>query len=247
MTAIYKIRKDAFKELRKKMLLRSIPVLLFSIILSIAMSIFNSDTRIYDDYSFLAVTILVMVLAISAGIYVSIKKQQKFFDSYTLTIADNTITREQFNTPTIAIHLFEIKDIVKQSNDTITIRGERDLIIIPKQIENYQELETRLNTIQEIGSKDNTSFYQKYQGLAGIVSAGLMYCVYVVEDKLIVAITGTLLIGWVIWSFVQIRRNNNIDNSTKRNMWLRLIIMVIVIATMINKLTGFPLLKLLTS
>jgi hypothetical protein len=208
------------------------------------MTIINSDIETYD---FLTLQIAIPLVLFVAGfaVYRSISAQKAYFETYTLTIADNVITREQFNTPTIALHFFEIKDIVKKKNGIIII-GEKDMIIVPKLVDNFEQLETTLGTIQTPGTKDTTPFFYRYQAYIGMVSLGLMYCVYTLHNKIVVGITGTLLIALIIWSFIQTQRNNNVDNTTKKIRLIRIFVLGVVISSMLDKLAGISILRLLT-
>ncbi len=237
---VFKIRQDGFKEIRKKMLLRSIPMLLIAGAVGITISTINSKQK-ENDVNVLPIVIPMAVLALGFGLYRGVNRQKALFESYTLTITNNLITREQLNTPTISIYFNDIKEIAKHKNGSITIKGKEtvDLIGIPVQIDDYLQLETALQQIQPIVVKDKVSFMEKYQSLTGLVTVGLMLCVYTVNNKIIVALTGSVLVALMVWSFIKIRSSKNIDSKTKRSVWLVIIVLASVIAVMFFKLTGF--------
>ena len=157
-----------------------------------------------------------------------------------MTITNNLITREQLNTPTISIYFNDIKEIVKHKNGGFTIKGKQtvDLIVIPVQIDNYSQLETALQKIQPLVVKDKVSFMGRYQSLIGLVTVGLMLCVYTVNNKIVVALTGGALVALMVWSFIKIRSSKNVDSKTKRSVWWVVLVLASVIAVMIFKLTG---------
>ena len=74
--------------------------------------------------------------------------------------------------------------------------------------------------------------------MTGLVTVGLMLCVYTVTNKIIVALSGVLLVGLMLWSFLEVHRSKNIDTKTKRSMWWVILVLASVIAVMIMKLTG---------
>jgi len=236
---IFKIREDGFKEIRKKMLQRSIPLLLIAGAVGITISTINSKQE-KNDVNVLPIIIPVMAVALGFGIYRGVNRQKGLFESYTLTITNNLITREQQNTPTISIYFNDVKEIAKHKNSSFTIKGKEtvDLIGIPAQIENISQLETALQQIQPIVVKDKVSFMEKYQSLTGLVTLGLMLCVYTVSNKIIVALTGTALVALMVWSFIKIRSSKNVDSKTKRSVWWVVLVLASVIAVMIFKLTG---------
>ena len=187
----FKIRQNGFKEIKNKMLVRIVPIMLIAVTGGIVISTTNSTGKT-GEINTLPFVIPIMALALGSGIYRGVNRQKKLFDSYTLTITNNLITREQFNTPTISIYFTDIKEIVKHKNGGFIIKGKdaRDLIVIPSQIDNYLQLEETLQEIQPIVTKESILFLQKYQWLAGLLTVGLMICVYTVNNKIIVALTG---------------------------------------------------------
>jgi len=236
---IFKIRQDGFKEISKKSLLRSIPLLLIAGAVGITISTINSKPK-ENDVNVLPIVIPIAALTLGFGLYRGVNRQKGLFESYTLTITNNLITREQLNTPTISIYFNDIKEIAKYKNGSFTIKGKEtvDLIGIPAQIDNPAQLETALQQIQPIVVKDKVSFMEKYQSLTGLVTLGLMLCVYTVSNKIIVALTGAALVALMVWSFIKIRSSKNVDSKTKRSVWWVLLILASVIAVMIFKLTG---------
>lgn len=236
---VFKTRQDGFKEVRRKMLFRSIPLLLIAGAVGITISTINSK-QTENDVNILPVIIPVFAAVFGFGLYRGLNRQKALFESYTLTITTNSITREQLNTPVISIYFNDIKEIAKHKNGSFTIRGKAtaDLVGIPAQIDNHTQLETALQQIQPIIVKDKVPFLEKYQGLAGLVTVGLMLCVYTVHNKIIVALTGTALLAIMAWSFTKIRSSRNVDSKTKRGLlWVALVV-ASVIAIMIFKLTG---------
>ena len=236
---VFKIRQDGFQEIRKKMLLRSIPILLIAVTVGITISTINSKQK-ENDENVLPTVIPIILLALGFGLYRGVNRQKALFESYTLTITNNLITREQLNTPTISIYFNEIKEITQHKNGGFIIKGKEaaDLIGIPVQIDNYLQLETALQQIQPIVVKDKVSFMEKYQSLTGLLTVGLMLCVYTVNNKIIVALTGSALVTLMVWSFIKIRSSKNVDSKTKRSVWWILLVLASVIGVMILKLTG---------
>lgn len=205
----------------------------------ITISTINSKSS-ETDINVLPFAIPIATLALGLGLYRGTNRQKALFESYVLTITNNLITREQLNTPTISIYFNEVKEIAKHKNGSFSIKGKdaTDLIGIPSQIANYSQLETTLQSIQTIIVKDKVSFLQKNQSLAGLLTVGLMLCVYTVNNKVIVALTGITLVALMVWSFLKIRNSKNVDSKTKKSVWWVLLVLASVIAVMIFKLTG---------
>lgn len=238
--SVFKISQDEFMKVRKKTLMRSIPMLIIAGAVGIAISTTNSKEK-DDDVNILPIVIPILVVALGFGIYTGVNRQRAQIESYRLIIDNNIITREQLNTPTISIHFSNINEIVKHKNRGFTIieKETRDLIIIPAQIEDYLILETTLQQIHPISARKYSSLLDKYQNLAGLTTLGLMFCVYTVNNKLIIALSGSALVILLIWSFIKIRKSKNIDSKIKRNMWWGVLLIISVISVILFKLTGF--------
>jgi len=236
----FKIPAEGLAKLRKKILIRSIPVMLISVAIGLAMSTFNNNTKNTDvDISFTLPFILFFVLLMSFALYRGIKKQMTLLKSYTLIFENNTITRQQLNTPTIAISFSDITQIAKNKNGAFTIKTKnpRDVIGVPVQVENYNELEQLLNEIVLITEKRET-FIEKYKIVISVLTLGAIVTVYDVQNKFIAAAAGIVSIGILIWSLLEIQKNKNVDNRTRRNSWIVLIVVASIIGRIIVKLTS---------
>ena len=77
---------------------------------------------------------------------------------------------------------------------------------------------------------------QKYSIAITILTLALMFCVYTVTNKIIIAFSGTIFVAIMLWSLYEVRRSKNIDAKTKRGMWWVLLVLFSIIAVMIMKL-----------
>jgi hypothetical protein len=213
--------------------------MLIAVTAGIIISSINSKGKT-TDINILPFIIPVMALALGAGLYRGVNRQRALFESYTLTLTNNLITREQLNTPAISIYFNDIKEIAKNSKGEFTVKGKdaTDIIIVPVQIENHHHLENALALIRSITTKSKAPFLEKYRTLLSLLTMGLMLCVYAVTNKVLVTLSGTLFIGIMLWGLIEIQKNKNIDNKTKRNSWVVLIVIISVIAVMVMKLSG---------
>jgi heme/copper-type cytochrome/quinol oxidase subunit 2 len=246
----FRIKPDGYKEIRKKMLLWGIPsyIIMFGIVLTITFSIdydrndqIKPDSYSYSDpYEWItwAIPVIIIASAASIGFFRALRRIKKAYESYELTISENLIAREQANTPTISIFLGEVEEIIKRRNKILMVRGKtvRDMILIPAQIENYEQLETALNEIKPITTKGKTTSWMQLQRLLGLVAVALMICVYTVDNKIVVGVAGALFTVFFIYSFIQIQKSKNIDYRTKRSRWITLIVVLSVLGLTIMKL-----------
>lgn len=247
------MRPDGFKEIRKKILLFSIPGFLIGFVLT-GISIYTSATNRSNDVTpgyvpdrslelinlitYLPIVIFIAILGF--GLNRMLKKAKKTFDSYELTISENLVAREQLNTPTISIYLTEVQEIIKRKKGGFYIKGEKagDLIIVPKQIENPEQLEIALEKIKPLVSNGKGADQLKWQALLGLASMALLITVNVSLNKMIVAIAGALFLGLTVYNFIQAQKSKNLDYRSKRTRWVSLVLSFFVIYVMYIKLTG---------
>ena len=234
----FKIKPGGFKEIKKQTLIRTAPILLIAGIVGITISNLNSGGKVSEG-NVLPFVIIIITMAMGVGMYRGINRQRALFNSYTLTISSNLITRQQLNTPTISIYFNDIREIARHKNGSFTVKGKEagDLIGIPSQIDHYAQLETRLQSIQQIIIKDKETLLQKYPFLTAFVAMGLMLCVYTVKNKIIVPLTGSALVALLIWSILKIRSSKNIDSKTKKGVRWALFVLAVIILVMVFKLT----------
>lgn len=235
----FKIRPDGFKEIRKKQLLQSIPILLLAVIVGLVISSVNFKAK-ESDVNTLPFVIPIVLIALGFGVYRGLNRRKILLDSYILKITNNLIERQQINTTKISIYFNDISEITKGKDGSFTIKGKTstDTILVPSQIENYNQLEQLLNTIKPIKEKVRESILQKQRSLISLLTLALMAVVFISKDKILVGISGIILTGLLSWSFYEIRISKNIDDKTKKSMWWVLLVLAVIIGITILKLMG---------
>jgi len=225
------------KGLSKRLLKRSIFSLLLPVVIYFLIFYFEGGTY---DYPLIAIAPIILILVLfSFSLWRAIKKQKALLESYELTISDTLICREQLNTPDISILVSEVVEIAKHPKGAFTIKGSRKngTIIIPVEIENYEQLENTLQQIHPIILKKNI-WKNMLRFLLPLAGLGLFLCVYLLTDKIIVGVAGTLLTAMMIWSLVLIQKNKNVDRKTKNRMWIVLLVLASIIGVTIMKLSA---------
>lgn len=235
----FKIRQDGFKEIRKAMLIKAIPISLLAAVGGLAISHFNTNVQ-QSDVNVFPIVVPIVLGALTFGLYRGVNRQKEIFDSYRLTLDNNGITREQHNTPTITISNTDISEIIKNSNGSFTIKGNSSVNVIgvPSQIDDYEKLEKSLAQIRQISTKSSEPFLQKFRGLLSILTIGLMAAVYISKDKIIVGVSGTVLLAVMGYSFFEVQRSKNVDSKTKKGMWWLILVTASIVGVMYYKLTG---------
>ena len=235
----FKIKQDGFKEIRKAMLIKAIPISLLAALGGLVISHFNTCGQ-QSDVNVFPFVIPIILGVLAFGLFRGVKRQKEIFDSYVLTLDNNSITREQHNTPTITITKADLNEIIKNSNGSFTLKGNStvNVIGVPSQIDDYERLEKLLSEIGQISFKTSEPFLQKFRGLLSILTIGLMATVYISKHKVIVGISGTVLLVFLGYSFFEIQRSKNIDSKTKKGMWWLILVTASIVGVMYYKLTG---------
>jgi hypothetical protein len=239
--SLYLYAMQTFKlnteELNKKLLKRSIVTVIIALIVWFTFFFAQGGTLDYPMYIIIPIVFIMGLIGFS--IWQGMKKQKALFESYEITISDQLICREQLNTADISILVSEVVEIATYPKGGFSIKGSRNngTIIIPPQIQNYEQLQATLQQIHPIILKP-TSFAKKFIVPLTLLSISLMLCVYLVDDKIIVGASGALLTVLIIWSLVWIQRNKNVDRKTKNSMWIVLLVLASIIASTILKITA---------
>ena len=232
----FKISEAGHKKARKRMFTVLIPRLVIVVIVIALLNL--TQTNAANDINTLPFVLPVILVIYGFSLSRVFKKQNKFLHSYTLTISEEGITREQFNTPPLSISFMEIKEIGKTKKGGFIINGldRTDVIYVPYLMENSQALEERLQALAPITTKSIYSIYRKYLPLIVFPSLGLFICVMKWTNKIFVGIGAALVMGLFIWGFYEFQRNKNVPTNTKRISWVMLLYLISIIYIAVQKL-----------
>lgn len=239
MNEIFKIRATGFKEIKKQLIIKSLPLLLISVAFGVTIAFFNTKEK-KDLLIVLPIIIPILIFGIGYGLFIGLKRQKQLFQSFNLIFSENNVIREQINTPSINIQFGDVKSIIKNKNGSYVIKGKTttQTILIPAQIDNYENLEMLFNQIKPIEEFSQPTFDEKYKIPVLIFTLLCMAIVYISFNKILVGICGLIVSGLLIRSFIQIKINNNIDNKTKRIGYYSLLVLVSIVVVTIMKVTS---------
>lgn len=230
----YKNNPEGFSEIRTKMLFVFIPLMLIILVVNWRGFIDIGRGEI-NASSF--VPVVLIVGAFTFSIVRSLNRQRKIFKSYLLIIGDDVIEREQAMTPTIFLKKNEIKEIVKCKNGSIVIKAQKrqDSIIVSKYITNREALESDLQAIMEVKVQSGKGILEKMLLLIVPILLGLMATIVISTNKYLVLASAVGVMAILGWSLYEIQTNKNIDEKTKRNSWLIIIVILAMIAIVYSK------------
>lgn len=238
MNETFKIKSNGFDEIKKQSIKKAVPILLISMGFGIGIVFLNSNNK--EDVLFVLPFLFpIMLFALGFGIRKGLKRQKMLFESYRLIFLESNITREQVNTPTVNMQIKDIKSIVKDKKGSYTVRGknEEDIILIPSQIENHQNLEVLFSQIKPIEEIQQLPFDEKYKFPIAIAAMGSAATVYISTNKIIVGICAVVCCFLFIGTFIKIRKNKNMDRKSKRIGYYLLFILLSIIGVTFMKIT----------
>jgi hypothetical protein len=214
----FKISSEGIKEFKKATRTRTLLVLVLAGGVGFFMAGKNSPEKRLD----LTTTLIAFPIFLSIFGLSSRKGYQRgvaLLESYRLTIDENTIKREQHNTPAIAISKQAIKEISRGAKCIyIKPTDGSSPIMIPQSIENRETLENLLNEWSPVQTKAGFQYSFAYVMILMVITLGLMAVFFTSTAKGVSTATGALLLAGVIYMQVELKRNRNIDAKTRKGM-----------------------------
>lgn len=232
---IFKINPTEISNNATKRVYKSIAIITinyFIICVFIYFFLQNTDNTIFYIFLFyyVAIVFLMMILGI--------KRLKKMFASYTLTINDDHIKREQHYFSDIIILNSEIKKISKNKKGIITIKSNsiKKSIHIPNNIDNKEELEKILNNISPIIQTTSILNYELLRPFISILTIGAYFTLIYSENKLKVAISGTVCLLLILLSIYINFNNKTMPKQSTSRFLLQLVFIAITVYVMYTKL-----------
>lgn len=233
----YRIKKDGFKEIQRRLIIKQISIKLITISIAVYfyISIINSNKM---EIVFLPIVLILLSIFLVLSFKRTIKTHKNAFESYKINIDERNITRENQLLGSKTIPKNQILSISKQKNGDLTIMGDNQLgfINIPAQIENYTEIEQILNQIHPILNIEKENFWVKYANYFSYLMLILFFGVFFLKNKIIVALSGSILIVFLMVSFIFVMKSKLIDKKTKKLFWGVFILILGIMGAMYTKL-----------
>jgi hypothetical protein len=235
--AVYRNNPDGFKEIQRRSLRFTIPILVVVVVYIIVLSNKNSGIDMQADL--LAFSLLLPAWWV--GHYVGLKKQREIFLSYELTITNEYIERTQKKTPAIRINRAHVRNIVVRPNGNgmIIQSGETsDEIWVGKHIENPEEVIRELSSIMTPNpslpeSEQKHRLVSPIVSIFGFIAVGVAF---LASDKWVVIISASMAVIIFSYNLLAISRNRNLDSRTKLLSFASLIIIIVLIVMIYGRL-----------
>ena len=148
----FKISEATYKKLVTRLLAMMIPMGAITLLIFILIDMRRPPDSGPDK---MPLFLTCFLLFTGVSIIRAYRKQRQQLKSFTVTISDSGITREQMNTRTISIQPNDIREIIKTRKGSFTIKGADplDVIQIPHWIEDAAGLEKGLQAFGPITGK----------------------------------------------------------------------------------------------
>lgn len=233
----FKLDLLQYSALQKKMIIKSVSIV--GVFLT-AISVYMLQNGDESDRIFWVIYILVMVTWYTIAMFRSVKKRRKIYESYIITIDGQGIKRVQDRLKDLYIPLAEIKDIEKKTNNNFTVKGLSnnpfEKISIPKQIENYQQVEEALTAIRPITYNVKPTWWENYGYILSIAIALPLIGVYVIDNKIVVSVCAVASVTTLTYSFFSILKYRKAVKGLSRGLWTIPIILLSVLVVAYFKL-----------
>lgn len=225
---VFKIREGGFKEIQKQILGRIIPFYVIIIIAAVLITTFGPANK-NGDTSTWPIMLPVMAAFLGFSYYRSISKQRTAFESYTLTISDITIICDQEGKPSISLYHSEVQAIYRNKNGSFSILGKypTDIIVVPAQIEEYNELEATLQNIHPITANPHKTRAARNM-IVSLASITSMVAISISYNKIVVSICDIVFIAIAGWSIYSLQTNKAVDTRTKRRSLYTLLVVAAI-------------------
>lgn len=181
---------------------------------------YNRDFKLPENKFPMVIGILLVIVIVLVMWENAEKRSKEIFESFSITLEDQLITREQYDTPTVSMLRHEVIEITKDQHGVITITGDSpvNVIKIPAQIEETNKLELQLNGILPIIFKSKPLFTFKDLGGIAIVLTALGVVQHS-DNKAAIVAASAILIFAMAYSIHQNQRDRNLNYYAKRGSW----------------------------
>lgn len=236
---VFRAKPGAYQQVRKKLLLRNALLLVVSMGIGGLIALLNSGGKADTTSIFVIGGVLIAFIVFT--LFRSLGKQKVLLESLTLSIFNNLIRMEMKDMPAVSFYYNEITEITRYSNGNVIIRGKEryPAIGVSPLVENYPELINLLQQIHPITEKDKAPLLTRYPILVILLTGGLFFLVYTVQNKIVVAAAGAMLLGIMLWSLIRFR-GSKVPSKQQRSLsfWI-VFIMLVTLLTVILKLGGW--------
>jgi hypothetical protein len=210
-----------------------------ALLIVLIMISYFTETRGTDSFK-QDVCFLVIICAISfcVSYYTATKRQRRSFDSYQLAIGHDYIIRKQSDFSDMTLYFNEIVSISEYKGGLIIKAREPDkVLIVSRHIEDYESVKTHLSSLCPILPFSYKGLFTQYPFLLSIIMVIGMVGVYITDNKIVVCISGGVVLLIMGWMYYKTKTNKYLDSYSKKSLWLYLLLAFVIITAILTKLS----------
>ena len=179
----------------------------------------------------------ILIAALIYGLRRGQKQATKFWDGYKLIIDGDNIKRIQDGLQDIALSTGGISKVIEAPGQGMTIIATNNKlkIEVPAMIEDYQEIRSYIEERHPIESKPRflDSHAQAVYVLVILLAVGLLFGTLFSNNIYVVIFLGSILLIGLVASLILTLVNANVPKQTKRQIWLVVFPILILLARII--------------
>jgi tellurite resistance protein TehA-like permease len=170
-----------------------------------------------------------------------LKKIKSFINSYSLVIKDDFIVRRLEGQEELSIRFSDIKEIIQYKNGAFSVRSYSPAlrIQIPHNIEKQAELSGILAGICPVKKAGYYTLDSKWSLPVVFLVVASIICGLTMENRLIVAIAGLILLAFYAMVICQIFIRRSVARSVRNKSWIFIVIFGFLLLNMLFKLMGY--------
>lgn len=218
MLKVYTVKKEGFKEVKKRILFRSIPLILLAIGFGMFISLFNGQNHEINTGIILS-TLIIAFIAVFIGLFFSLKIQKDNYFNKSIEINDRGILIKTKDVINMEIDRKNIVEIIEKNDGSVFIKTDNKKdVLVPKyfdDLEDFKQVVSQFSEIKKENADQKTVNKQLILAVSIAVTFILMGFFYLSKNSLIIIISGILLFILLLYSFIKIITNKLIDKRIK--------------------------------
>ena len=232
--AEYFLTSEAIQATQKILLRR---MLFFAVILSVSSFCYGHFVLHADTQSELFMVLFVVGIMIFSY-FRNLKREKLVIPTYRLLLEPGCISRFQANLPPMRLTADDIVSITQNTQGVLTVAStdKYRAIYVPAQVTNQDELLRELSTLKPINILTHKTLLEKIAPFVSVAVLGLMGVFYAIDNKVVSTVSGTLLLGMLIWSAWHIWHNKELPRQSRRLLWFLPIVWLSILVGIIARL-----------
>ena len=226
----YRLRQEALAAEQARASKTIIPILVGVIVGVMLISTFLSVRSQTDDRSMWIVLGLSGCFVAYIAISIPLKNRRqlkKCWETYELEVGGDYFLRRQHGVNDLRIPFNQISKVERIPGRYVLITGDRSdrRIGIPEAIEQFPQVLAAVSAVA-LPSEQKTELWQKQ---IAVLAGGLMVFMTALwsTSRTVVVPANLICIGLLVWGFIRLSRNPNVQNKTRKLRWWYLFLILV--------------------